>query len=352
MNIRIGRDEVREPLYAVVPVFNPWRWKSRWKHTVRALKHFHDSGCVIYLIEAAYNRRELVFKDCGLHDALASCGIAGEHRHKYIGLRTVDELWLKENLINCAVGHLPSYWQQVCWLDSDVHFVRPNWVGEAIHKLQHFDFLQMFTHARDLGPNYELLPADYPHADGIGFAQGWKDEVLDAKLKGTAVDGSYPPRVWPGLAWAATRRAWEAVGGLLDVAIWGGGDFHMAWALINRPEKMMIPTLHHNYREIVEQLAWRCRTEIRQNVGVMPGTILHHWHGRKASRGYGAKHRLLAAERFDPLRHLKRDAQGLWQLHDDGSEAFVHIRDLFRHIAAERDEDSNDTRMDLTAQGH
>ena len=52
-------DKVREPLYAVLPYFNPWRWKSREKHTIRALKHFHDSGAVIVLVEAAFNRREI-----------------------------------------------------------------------------------------------------------------------------------------------------------------------------------------------------------------------------------------------------------------------------------------------------
>jgi len=35
----IAKDQVREPLYAIVPYFNPWRWKSRVKHTERALKH-------------------------------------------------------------------------------------------------------------------------------------------------------------------------------------------------------------------------------------------------------------------------------------------------------------------------
>src|SRR6266404_6108120 len=163
-------DAVREPLYAVVPYFNPWRWKSREKHTARAIKHFADSGAVVVLVEAAFNRREFAFADSGLDGAPANCAVMGDgFRHKYIGLRTRDELWLKENLVNLAVSRLPYDWQQVCWLDSDVHFVRPNWVGECIHKLQHYAFLQMFSHARDVGPDYEVMPEDYPHADGVGF---------------------------------------------------------------------------------------------------------------------------------------------------------------------------------------
>jgi hypothetical protein len=51
---------------------------------------------------------------------------------------------------------------------------------------------------------------------------------------------------------------------------------------------------------------------------------------------------LLASAGFDPLRHIKRDASGLWDLHDDGSQSFVIIRDTLRKIAKERNEDGNE----------
>lgn len=359
-------DKVTEPLYAIVPYFNPWRWKSREKHTIRAIKHFQDSGAVVILVEAAFNRREFSFEDSGLQGMLANCAMHDEaFKHQWIGLRTTDELWLKENLINAAVARLPHNWQQICWLDSDVHFLRPNWVGECIHKLQHYSFLQMFSHARDLGPNYEMLPEDYPHANGKSFVQAWHEGLLGnpeirkdiAKIKQDikqlVVDfekleddlyyyGHGQPRVFPGLAWACTRQAFDAVGGLIDFAIWGGGDWHMAHALIEKTEKMMRNDLHRNYKKMVMQWYYRCHTHIRRNVGVMEGTIVHHWHGKKTGRGYNSKHALLAKVGFDPLRHLKRDYQGLYQLHDDRSTAYVQIRDLMRRIAKERNEDSID----------
>lgn len=361
-------DRVVEPLYAVVPYFNPWRWKTREKHTLRAIKHFADSGAVVILVEAAFNRREFSMADCGLDGTPASCSVLGsghDLRHRYIGLRTKDELWLKENLINAGVAHLPDNWQQVCWLDSDVVFARPNWVGECIHKLQHYAFLQMFSHARDLGPNYEMLPENYPHADGQGFVTAFQNGTLDQY---TSSEGHhrhhhhrhphpydsypYPPRVFPGLAWACTRKAWDDVGGLIDWAIWGGGDWHMANALVEKPDRMMRNDLHRNYKKMCMQWYYRCHTHIRRNVGVMEGSIFHNWHGRKSERGYNAKHHLLASIGFDPLRHLKRDYQGLYQLHDDRSSAFVRLRDMMRKIAHERNEDSDDTRLDLWSQGH
>jgi hypothetical protein len=296
------------------------------------------------------------------------------YQHKYIGLHTKDELWLKENLANIGFQHAPHDWRYGCMLDGDVHFVRPNWAGECIQKLQHGTtsdkvFCQMFTHARDIGPNYELLDENYPHANGVGFVQAWKNGELKTtlspqiladlaalgsdditkigadflKLKSDLSGGGYyPGRVFPGLAWAHTREAFEAVGGLLDIAVWGGGDWHMSHALIEKTDGMMLDTLHPHYKAIVNQWYERCRREIRRNVVAMDGTVLHSWHGRKTGRGYNAKHTLLAKIQFDPLRYLKRDSQGLWQLHDDGSEGYVQLRDTMRQIAKERNEDANE----------
>jgi hypothetical protein len=340
----VVKDAVREPLYAVVPYQNAWRWKSREKHTTRAIKHFMDAGAVVVLVEAAFNRREFTFADSGLDGAPANCNIHGEgkFRHKYIGLRSSSELWLKENLINVAAEQLPWDWQQICWLDSDVHFLRPNWVGETIHKLQHYSFLQMFSHARDLGPNYEMLPENYPHADGQGYVTAFNNGTLEKSSSNETDPYPYPPRVWPGLAWAATRKAWDDVGGLLDFAVWGGGDWHMAHALVGKSDGMMRKDLHGDYKKMVMQWYQRSKFHIRKNVGVMEGSIVHHWHGRKAERGYNTKHALLAKSKFSPLRHLKRDYQGLYQLHDDRTDSFVNLRDQMRVIAKERNEDSID----------
>lgn len=376
MSLIFNADAVREPLYVVVPCFNPWRWKSRVKHTQRALKHFHDSGATIILVEAAFNRRELVFADSGLDGMQTNCDIIDHRfRHKYIGIRTNDELWLKENLANIGFQNAPHDWQNGAMIDSDVVFVRPNWVGECVHKLQHYAFLQMFSHARDLGPNYEMLDESYPHANGISFVKAWQDghlqstitpEIL-ADLKAIGKDlkqlekdilklevdlcgnhygvlgkGHGERRVFPGLAWAFTRKAFDDVGGMFDQAIWGGGDWHMSHALIEKTEGMMRGDLHRNYKKLVMQWYHRCRTHIRMNVGMMDGSILHNWHGRKTDRGYNKKHAMLSEFGFDPLRHLKRDTHGLWQLHDDRSTTFVKLRDMMRRVAKERNEDSID----------
>lgn len=391
MPVLIAKDAVREPLHVVVPVQNPWRFKTRYKHLDRTIKHFMDSGAVVTLVEAAFNRRELVYKDSGIDGLAANCAIQGtEFKHRYIGLATASELWLKESLIQVGVQDITNRhyaWQQVAWIDGDVHFVRPNWVGEAIHKLQHgqtsdIAFLQMFSQAADLGPNYEILPAHYPHAQGISFAQAFLEGTLkptltpsiEADLKEMGGDiekllkdfmhleedlaGNYygqdaAKRVWPGLAWACTRNAWNAVGGLMDFAVWGGSDYATSHALFGIKKGMIREDMHPNYKALTYQWFDRCEKHVRRNVLVMDGTILHYWHGKKISRGYNAKHALLARYQFDPLRHLKRDAQGLYLLHDDGSESYIQLRDGLRRIAVERNEDSPETGVEaFRPQGH
>ena len=200
-----------------------------------------------------------------------------------------------------------------------------------------------------------MLPEDYPHANGEGFVYHHDPHYADRHHKHTftqkpevlTVDDGYyygagVPRVWPGLAWACTREGWDNVGGLIDFAVWGGGDWHMAHALIEKTDEMMRSDLHSNYKAQVNAWLDHCIKDVRRNVGVVKGSIVHHWHGKKTERGYNAKHSLLANIGFDPIHHLKRDYQGLWQLHDDGSEAFIRLRDSMRVIAKERNEDSID----------
>jgi hypothetical protein len=338
----IAKDQVREPLYAIIPLFNPWRIKSRWKHTTRAIKHFADSGAVVILVELAFNRREFVFADSGLDGTLAQCGIHGpEFKHRYIGLRSREELWLKENMINVAVQSLPHNWQQVCWLDSDVHFLRPNWVGETVHKLQHYKYLQMFSHAVDLGPDYAMLESGTPMATGVGFMHAFSEGFLDKMLLKTKTP-AYPGNIWPGLAWAANREGWDQTGGLFDVAIWGGGDYDMAHALTEQAMLRIHKGVHPNYRMMLMEWEGFCKRNIRRNVGVMTGTIAHNWHGKKTDRLYKEKRALMQKVKFDPVHFLRRDYQGLYQLHDDGSEQFIHFRDAMRAIARLRREDSTE----------
>lgn len=141
-----------------------------------------------------------------------------------------------------------------------------------------------------------------------------------------------------GFAWSARREAIDMVGGLIDWAILGAADHHMAMALIGKIEKSMYKGLHPNY--IIKCLQWqnRCEKYIRRDIGFVAGTIFHHWHGKKKDRKYTERWKIVADNKFDPNSDLLRDWQGLYQLDPER----IILRDQIRKYFRNRNEDSID----------
>jgi hypothetical protein len=352
-------DGIAEPLYVVTPVFNPIRFKNRWKRYQRFQKHILDVGGTLYTIEAAFGEREFAIDEVAPHKeptnakviahtiAGDSNGIEGQlcrhddplrGLHRYVRVRTKTEMWLKENLINVAVQRLPQDWKYVAWIDADIEFMRPNIMAETIHQLQHYDFVQMFSHAQDLGPDYQVMNTresfmwNYLQGGPLPTGRGYGSGPEGPKWKGA----------WSGLAWACTRRAWDKVGGLIDFAIHGGGDWHMAFALVGKADLSVRRDLHPSYTARLLEWEALCEKHIRRNVGCVTGTVVHNWHGSKKNRRYADRHQLLALAQFNPAKDLKYDSQGLLTLVDDGSDRYLLLRDGLRAYARERNEDGID----------
>jgi hypothetical protein len=110
---------------------------------------------------------------------------------------------------------LPAEAKYIAWIDADVKFNRPDWAQETLQLLQHYDVLQMFSHAQDVGPNYE------PLATTPGFLYKWVTDRPSphepAFMQAKPAYGYYSVhsgQFWhPGFAWAAKRSALESVPG-------------------------------------------------------------------------------------------------------------------------------------------
>jgi hypothetical protein len=149
--------------------------------------------------------------------------------------------------------------------------------------------------------------------------------------------------VWhPGFAWACRREAFDALGGLMDWALLGAADNHMAKAHIGDAHHSVHPDIHPRYHEMV--LEWQARSlrHLQRNVGVVNGTLLHHWHGKKKDRRYWDRWRILVDNQYNPDTDLKRDWQGVWQLTDRS----WRLRDQVRLYFRGRREDSIDVDPD------
>ena len=304
---------VNAPLYVVTCISNPVRYRIRYHLYRQFEKYINDSGAILYTIEQSFGQREYEVTD--------------PHNPRHIRVQTSHELWYKENLLNILMHHLPSDWQYVAWIDADVTFARTDWVYECLHLLQHYNIIQMFSQASDLDPHYRLLN----QRDGVIY--GWqKDHRGPLKRR-------YGGNNHPGYAWAARRETIDMLGGLIDWAIVGSADWHMATALVGQLEKSLYPHIYENcpvYVKWCEDWAERARKFVRYNVGYMDGLVLHYWHGPKKLRGYFDRWRIITDNHFDPMVDLKKDWQSVWQLTNHNHR----LRDDLRAYFRARDEDN------------
>ena len=326
-------------LHVIVPYYNPMRYQSRLTLLHEFIAKATGEGAKVHVVEVVLGERPWEIKDLGQYD--------------HLKLRTKHELWLKENSINLCAARLPEDAQYIAVIDGDVAFNNPHWVMETIQQLQHFPIVQMWRECWDLDPSGETMRRFKSFAacalEDPDSNPAWSKKA-SSKSKDSAGYyhlGAYHAGVaqrgdrlyWhPGYAWAYTRDAWDALGGLLDINVVGGGDHQMANALYGKVEQAGIPFESTvGYRNAV--LAWQEQAaRLDRNIGFVPGSIAHYWHGKKSQRGYFDRWQILARNQFDPVTDLRRDWQGLLQLAGNKPQ----LRDDLRAYFRSRQEDSID----------
>jgi len=284
-------------LHVVVPIFNPMRFISRYTLFHEFVKRAEADGATVWVVELAYGARPFE--------------VTEEDNPHHVQIRSDHELWHKEAMINIGFSKLPRDWEYAAWIDADVLFVNPSWVQETIHQLQHFCIVQMFHTAHDLDSNgfitnkFVGFPASVMENDG-------HIPIKNYYYYGYGVKGKFHP----GYAWAIRREAWNTIGGLIDINIVGGGDHQMAFGFYGSIEKAIPFQSSFAYKHVLN--SWQNNAlKLNKNIGFIPGTLLHYWHGKKVDRGYFDRWQILAKNKFDPITDLKRDWQGLWMLNGD-----------------------------------
>lgn len=315
-------DHISDPLYVCCVIFNPTRFRSRWTRYADFVRMCEAQGdnVILYTVEIAFGDRDFVVTD--------------PDNPRHLQLRTKSEVWLKENGLNLLMGRLPITAKYIAWIDADIAFVRSDWANETLHQLQHYDFVQMWSDAHDLGPDNQIIQHHrsfaYCYTHGIGGPPGTNGYYCEETKKG--------PHWHPGFAWAARRSALDAVGGLMDFCILGSADHHMAHALIGQVHLTLVKGLSGRYKALL--LRWGHRAKaLRFNIGYVAGSLLHYWHGPKVARRYKDRWQILVECGFDPDLDLKRDMFGLWQLSDRSHK----LRDRLRAYSRARNEDSVDS---------
>lgn len=319
------KDQVNEPLYVLTSLFNPMRFRSRWKLYEDFVKMCECAGVVLYVAEVAYGDRAFVFTN--------------PHDPHHLQLRTTEDLWFKENSLKLLLQRVPLSAKYIAWIDADIDFGRKDWANETIHALQRYDVVQMWSKAYDLDSDHEIIQEHH------SFLYSWMhDEPLPPPdgygYYTKAKKGKRQVYTWhPGFAWAAKREFFDHVGSFIDYAILGAGDNHMAQGLIGTASKSIHKDMTEAYKMRVADWERRALKHINKNVGYVEGTLLHYWHGKKVDRRYWDRWQILVKNKFDPNNDLKVDWQGLYQLDMDESDRMIQMRDEIRKYFRQRNED-------------
>jgi hypothetical protein len=308
-----------DKLHVIAVISNQVRYESRYALFEKFREHMRSQPLVeLHVVEVAFGRRPYE----------VTSGLPNE-----LQLRTYEEVWHKENMINIGLSRLPADWKYVAWIDADVEFQRKDWAVETMQQLQHHMVVQMFQQAIDLGPDGEAFQ----------MHQGFAWSYLAGKPRPEKNQQGYSYPHWhPGYAWAARREAIEYLGGLYDVSALGSGDHLMAWAFIGEGVKQLPSTMSAGYIKSLKDWQDRAERLLHKDIGFVHGSLVHFFHGKKRDRRYRDRWKILEEAQFDPFLDLKRDWQGLYQLDMDGSSRMIKFRDDIRAYFRSRNEDSID----------
>ena len=117
-----------------------------------------------------------------------------------------------------------------------------------------------------------------------------------------------------GYAWCATRAWYECTMGLIEHAILGSSDHHMAWLSVGDLKQSIHGKCHPSYvRRCKEWMDRSCHIT-NFEVGYVPGYITHYFHGSKKKRYYRERWEILIDHGYNPDTDLFHNENGLIQL--------------------------------------
>jgi hypothetical protein len=312
--------------FIVTAISNTARYKRRYELYRQFEKMVKDSGVDMMTVELALSDRP--------HE------ITHSHSHNHLQLRSIEEFWHKENLLNLGIAHGRRVWpnkKRVFWIDADCAPVGRSageWFAETWHELQHYEFVQMWEW---------LQPLDYYFAPLGGANPSFMSNYIKFNTPYPKPHKGYPNQ-WgsPGLAWGANLSALDQISGIGDVAVAGAGDWYLAHMLISDLPFPEMTGYSKDYLDYWKHRQTLCERWIKRDVGFVRQLMTHYFHGEIIHRGYSWRENILINGKFSPFTDLKRDHHGLWQL-ETCEPRQIWIRDQLRRYFRTRNEDSIDS---------
>ncbi len=282
----INNLQLDDTLHVIAVMSNPFNFKKRLSLSRDFLKRMSvEDSVTLYTVELVYP---------GLNECFQ---LASSKNPRHLQLKVDNPLWHKENMINIGVQKLlPSNWKAMAWIDADIEFESPYWARDALKLLNGCrDIIQLFSHAIDMDSNKDAMNI----FSSFGFMYEKEREYTRTGIF---------KLFHPGYAWACTKRAYNKMGGLIDFAILGSGDQHIAMSLARIGECSANNSVHSGYMKSILDFEDRCKN---LRLGYIPGVIRHHYHGSKSNRKYVERWQILVKRSFNPLVHIRLNEDGI-----------------------------------------
>jgi len=315
-------------LYGIIPFFDFSNSFYRKQNLKRFISNYKNQDKLkLVLVEAIYDKdKELedFSKDIFLH----------------LKINVNQKLWYKENLINIVIEkYLPSDWQNVCWIDSDIDFLNNNWIEYSIEYLKNFNFIQLFSTAIVLDKKGEILSQNNTpivYKRWLSFSKDFKWNLIDTNkfqvnnfTKNNLLNNPYL-KPHTGFGWGTNKDFFFKIKKIWDQNIIGGADHVIAKCVTQNIEeypfkefysekyKLDLMSYYNNFKNCLYK--------------PIPGTIIHYWHGKYTSRQYMDRHQILKNHNFE-LQDINYKENGIIQVHSKSNllsdlENYFNSREL------------------------
>lgn len=303
-------------LAVITSYFNPYKCKYRFNNFQRFTDHLKDQRAELFIIELVMSGEEFE-----LNPSLFP---------NLVQIKTQSLMFQKERLLNVLIEKLPSKFDSVCWIDSDILYLQSDWQERVVNQLQRHTVVQPFQYAVSL-PSCQfdfLSPTCLRAYDCNGTSLIRKGLAFHvAETGNTDYCNGHMGYVW------AARRDFLEKHKLYDAVVTGAGDLFMAMAFFKSPGWIdSAPSLRSLSDEAVNHyFDWY--SEVSQDVGEVGFTqdlVIHLWHGDIDNRNYLDHSGILQRCNFDPNNDLCISNDGCWEWKSNKTELHDAIRQIFR----------------------
>ncbi len=229
-------------------------------------------------------------------------------------------IWQKERLLNLAIRQLPTDVDKVIWVDGDIligieGLVPATWAADASAALDRWPVIQPWYYGYFYGADGKANTTAGPFGrECVYSVPAARNELGPETLDGNS---GLPPMAWPGFCWAARREVLEEIGGLYEHDLSGPNDVLMSLAFYGDFANSFLLRYGGVFRDHYMRWAERAYRVVQGNVGFVPATLTHLWHGPFDSRKYLERTVRLMGAGYDPAKHVTTAPDGSLMLTDD-----------------------------------